>query len=160
MGGLLIQHKGTKDMWADVNMKPVQGLLFQKFWHGLMGVPVEYDDDVEKRNTHPVFLPKIENEWLAIPEAELLKEINVLAPTKRRHKAKRISKHIITRGSDGKSISPRTGATAKRRSVLGEGKYRPGSGPQWKTGGTRYPNLYKALLEEIFKNTKDKVIRG
>ena len=27
-GDLSIQHKGTKDMWADVNTKPVQGLLF------------------------------------------------------------------------------------------------------------------------------------
>ena len=32
--------------------------------------------------------------------------------------------------------------------MLGESKYGPGSGPQWKVGGTRYPNLYKALLEE------------
>ena len=32
--------------------------------------------------------------------------------------------------------------------MLGESKYGPGSGPQWKAGETRYPNLYKALLEE------------
>ena len=116
-------------MWADVNTKPVQGLLFRKFRHEMMGVPVEYDDDVKRRNTHPMLLPKIENERLTIPETELLKEIAVLAPAKRRPKTKKVSKRVITRGSDSKLISPRTGATAKRRSVLGEEKYGPGSGP-------------------------------
>merc|ERR1712086_99050 len=32
-GDLSIQHMGTKNMWADVNTKPVQGLLFRKFRH-------------------------------------------------------------------------------------------------------------------------------
>merc|ERR1712194_97498 len=129
-GGLSIQHKGTKDMWADVNTKPVQGLLFRKFRHEMMGVPVEYDDDVERRNTHPMLLPK----------------------------TKKASKRVIPRGSDGKSISPRTKATAKRRSVLGEEKYGPGSEPQWKAGGARYPNLYKALLEEPSRTLRTKLL--
>ena len=73
---------GTKDMWADVNTKPVQGLLFRKFLNRMMGVPAKHDDDVERRNTHPMLLPRIENERLTIPEAELLKEIAVLAPAK------------------------------------------------------------------------------
>ena len=59
-GDVSIQHKGNKDMWADVNTKPVQGLLFRKFRHEMMGVPVKYDNDVERRNTHPMLLPKIE----------------------------------------------------------------------------------------------------
>ena len=91
-GDLTIQHMGTKTMWADVNTKPVQGLLFRKFRHEMMGVPVEYDDDVERRNTHPMLMPNIENERLAIPETDLLKEIAVLAPAKRKTNAKRISK--------------------------------------------------------------------
>jgi hypothetical protein len=157
-GDLTIQHMGTKTMWADVNTKPVQGLLFRKFRHEMMGVPVEYDDDVERRNTHPMLMPKIENERLTIPETELLKEIAVLAPEKRKTNAKRIPKRGITRSGDSKSISPRTGATAKRRSVLGEDKYGPGSGPQWKTGGTRYPNLYKALLEEPSRIRRTKLL--
>ena len=73
-----------------------------------MGVPVEYDDDVKRRNTYPMLLPMIENERLTIPEAELLKEIAVLAPAKRRPKTRKVSKRGITQGSDGKSISPRT----------------------------------------------------
>ena len=82
----------------------------------------------------------------------------MLAPAKRKPTIKRILKRGITRGSDSKSVSPRTGATAKRRSVLGEGKYGPGSGPQWKTGGTRYPNLYKALLEEPSRMRRTKLL--
>ena len=96
-----------------MNTKPVQGLLFRKFPHEMMGVPVEYDDNDERRNTHPMLLPKIENERLTIPETELLKEIAVPAPAKRRPKTKKVSKRVITRGSDSKSISPRTGVTAK-----------------------------------------------
>ena len=112
-GGLLIQHKGTKDMWADVNTKPVQGLLFQKFRHKLMGVPVEYDDDVKKRKTHPMLIPNINNERLTIPETELLKDISVLAPAKQKPTVKRVPKKGITRKSDSKSIPIRTGATVK-----------------------------------------------
>jgi FMN-dependent NADH-azoreductase len=32
--------------------------------------------------------------------------------------------------------------------VLGEPKHGSGSVPQWKTGGARYPAVYRALLEE------------
>ena len=30
--------------------------------------------------------------------------------------------------------------------MLDEGHYSQGAGPQWKVGGARFPNLYKALL--------------
>ena len=112
----------------------------------MMGVPVEYDDDVERRNTHPMLLPKIKNERLAIPETELLKEIAVLAPAKWITTTKKIPKRGVSRGDDSKSVSPRSEATAKQKSVLRESKYGPGSGPQWKAGGSRYPDLYKVLL--------------
>ena len=97
----------------------------------MMGVPVEYDDDVERRNTHPMLLPKIENERLTIPETELLKEISVLVPVKRKPTAKKVQKRGISRGIDSKSFSTRPGAAAQRSSVLGESKYGSGSGPQW-----------------------------
>jgi hypothetical protein len=54
---LEVKHIGTKSMWADVNTKPVQGQLFQIFRHEMMGVLVEYDDDGERRRTHPKILP-------------------------------------------------------------------------------------------------------
>ena len=42
--------------------------------------------------------------------------------------------------------------------VLGEEKYGPGSEPQWKAGGTRYPDLYKALLEEPSRTRRTKLL--
>ena len=42
--------------------------------------------------------------------------------------------------------------------LLGEEKYGPGSEPQWKAGGTRYPNLYKALLEEPSRTRRTKLL--
>ena len=42
--------------------------------------------------------------------------------------------------------------------VLGEEKYGPGSEPQSKTGGTRYPNLHKALLEEPSRIRRTKLL--
>ena len=39
--------------------------------------------------------------------------------------------------------------------MLGEEKYGPGSEPQWKADGARYPNLYKALLEESPREPKE-----
>ena len=113
-----------------------------------MGVPVEYDDDAKRRNTHPMLLPKIGNDRLTIPETSVLKEIFVVVPAKRKTTTKKVPKKKISQGSDSKLTSPRTGATAKQRSVLGESNYGPGSGPPWKAGGTRYPNLYNALLEK------------
>ena len=44
-----IRHMGTSSMWADVNTKPVQGQLFRTFWHHMMGIPVDYDDEVERK---------------------------------------------------------------------------------------------------------------
>ena len=58
-GNLEIRHMGTKSMWADVNTKPVQGELHRIFRHQMMGVPIEYDDDVERRRTHPSSCPKL-----------------------------------------------------------------------------------------------------
>ena len=46
-GDLSIQYMGTKNMWAGVNTKPVQGLIFRKFCHEMMGVPAGCDDYVK-----------------------------------------------------------------------------------------------------------------
>ena len=42
-----IRHMGNKYMWEDLNTKQVQGALFRIFQSEMMGVPVEYDDDVD-----------------------------------------------------------------------------------------------------------------
>ena len=82
---LEIRHMGTKSMWADINTEPVQGQLFRTFRHHMMGVPVNYDDDVERRRTHPMLLPKVETERMTFSDEEMLKGIEVLAPTPKKH---------------------------------------------------------------------------
>ena len=46
-----VRHMGTKSIWADVNTTPIQRALFRTFRHHMTGVPVDYDDDVERRRT-------------------------------------------------------------------------------------------------------------
>ena len=77
----------------------------------------------------------------------MLDKEQVVAPAKKVPSYKSLLEKGIIRGKGGKSISPRSKASEKRRSMLGEPKYGPGSEPQWKAGRTRYPDLYKTLLE-------------
>ena len=59
--------------------------------------------------------------------------------------------------SAAKSFNDRPNWDGRSR-VLGEEKYGPGSEPQWKAGGARYPNLYKALLEEPSRTLRTKLL--
>ena len=126
-GDLEVRHMGTKSMWADVNTKPVQGELYRIFRHQMMGVPIEYDDDVERRRTHPLLLPEVEAEGLPQENSDLLEKVQVIAPAKKVPSFKSLLEKGIIRGKGGKSISPRSKASEKRRSVLGEPKYGTGS---------------------------------
>ena len=58
MGDLDIQHRGTDEMWDDVNTNPTQGKRFRVMCGHVMGISEDYDDDVELRRTHPPFSPK------------------------------------------------------------------------------------------------------
>ena len=57
---LEVQHKGTEEMWADVNAKPLLGTKFRVMRAQVMGIDVEYDDDAEHRRTHPLLMLKME----------------------------------------------------------------------------------------------------
>ena len=112
-----------------------------------MGVTVEYDDDLERRSTQPLILPKIETEILSLPDVDILEEIAVVVPVKKAAKPGPIDKKRTVRGCKCKSISSRAKPSEKRRSVLGEPKYGPGSKPHWKAGSARYLYFYKSLLD-------------
>ena len=45
-------------MWCDILNKPKQGASYRLNRSHLMNVPVEYDDDVERRLTHLALLNK------------------------------------------------------------------------------------------------------
>ena len=65
-------------MWEGVNTKLVQGALFRIFLSEMMGVPVEYDDDVECRRTQPLIMPKIETETVSLPDGDILEKTAVV----------------------------------------------------------------------------------
>ena len=57
-GEVAVEHRGTKEMWADGNTKPLQGAEFRLFRSKVMGISVNYDDDEERVRTRPLLLPK------------------------------------------------------------------------------------------------------
>ena len=59
-GDLKVEHMGTDNMWGDVNTKPTQGNRFRVMRAAVMGISVDYDDDDERRRTHPLLMAKIE----------------------------------------------------------------------------------------------------
>ena len=63
-------------------------------------------------------------------------------------------------GSKRKSISPKAKPSEKRRSVLVDPKYGPGSKPHLKAGSARYPAFYKALLDEPSRTKRIKMLRA
>ena len=153
---LQVLHKGMKDMIADIHTKPVQGSDFRYLRSEIMGISVEYDDDVERRQTHPLLLPKLEQVRISRSDSETLEYIDV-GTTKReqvvakpvvpknvkvflgKQTPKKLPKHV--------SISSRVLPVANRRSVL-DNKHYPESGPTWKQDGVRIPGLRKVLLED------------
>ena len=52
-----IQYCPTEKMWADILTKPLQGAAFRTMRHHLQNCPVDYDDNVERKLTHPKLLP-------------------------------------------------------------------------------------------------------
>ena len=137
-GDMSVEHRGTKEMWADGNTKPLQGAGFRLFRHKIMGVPLDYDDDAERIRTHPALLPK-------------LKKAGVVPSTDLKVLAKAMG--LKNQGNDPKvSSSPVTPAMVGRRSVLDDMKFGPGNRPYWemKEGRAkcRYPDLIRALSAE------------
>ena len=57
---LTAQHRGMELMWDNSNMTILQGSGFWVFRSVLMGISSDYNDGVERRNTHPLLLPKAE----------------------------------------------------------------------------------------------------
>ena len=55
-GEIEVQYCPTEKMWTDVLNKPEQGAKFRLDRAELMNVPVDYDDNIERRRTHPKLL--------------------------------------------------------------------------------------------------------
>ena len=117
---LEIRHLGTKRMRADVNTKPLQGEQFRIFRADMMGVPVDYDDDEERKRTHPKLLPKTpEPGTLSDSDAKVLEDAGVVKG--------------VLRGCKAESAREQaTGPETSGRSVLSDTKHGPGNRPWWK----------------------------
>ena len=46
----------------------------------VMRIAVEYDDDAERRRTHPLLMPKVEPMSLSWDDNEVLKKVKVIVP--------------------------------------------------------------------------------
>ena len=51
-----IKHYPTEEMWSDVLTKPQQGMLLKKMRAELMNCDVDYNNEIEGKNTHPKLL--------------------------------------------------------------------------------------------------------
>ena len=56
-GDLEVVYEPTKQMWSDILTKPQQGQLFFDMRAKLMNIDSNYNDDIERYNTHPDLLP-------------------------------------------------------------------------------------------------------
>ena len=102
---MAVEHRGTKEMWADGNTKPLQGAGFRTFRSKVMGMSEDYNDDAERVRIHPNLLPKPKKAGV-VP----LKDLEVLA------------KVMGVRGATGKlpngSTPPMTPAKVGQRSLV------------------------------------------
>ena len=63
-GDIEIQYKYTERMWSDMLIKPPQGKVFCEFCGNLMNVPENYNNEVERLNTHSDLLQEIRDKKL------------------------------------------------------------------------------------------------
>ena len=126
----------------------------------MMGVQVEYDDDVERRRTHPLLLELIETERVSFPDDNILDKIAVVVPVKKLAEPGSDERKRFIQGSKHKFISPRAKPLEKRRSVLGDPKDGPGYKSYWKAGSALYPAFYKALLDEPSRTKRIKMAKA
>ena len=70
-------------MWCDILNKPKQGASYRLDRSHLMNVPIEYDDDVERRLTHPALLDKGDDDDVIIPPLDQKQQKAVPKPVRR-----------------------------------------------------------------------------
>jgi hypothetical protein len=118
-GDLEIEHMGTDKMWSDILNKPKQGKVFREFRGHLMNVAEDYDDDVERRNTHPLLLPA--EEKISSNVSETLKQI--IRPVQDSKTVKPMIKQTKTLLEHRRSVLSEHEARAMRKSSGHNGKY-------------------------------------
>ena len=132
-----------------------------------MGVPINYDDNVERKRTHALLLPNVEAVKLTVSDGQMLKDIRVLAPAPKKVKSTPRVKKGILRGKAKKSTSSRSKLQRDEGVCWREPKrireYGSVSGPQWdrNNGQAHFAHLKKALRNEesiIRERTSEEII--
>ena len=99
-------------MWSDLLTKPQQGGLFRKMRAELMNVDVNYDDEIERKKTHPKLLPQ-DVDTVDKVTVDLLKKSGVVKVSRKSKKTK------PTEVSPSKRVTWDV-PLARRRSVLSD----------------------------------------
>ena len=132
-----------------------------------MGVSVDYDDNNERRRTHPLLMPKFESDRILVADGEVLEKSAIVVPArapakypkKGRLKCAKYPKKGRLKSVSKKLIAPQAKQTAKRRSVLKVDKYTPDESPKWRRVNARFPDLYKSLLAKPDSATRGARLR-
>jgi hypothetical protein len=107
-GEVEIRYCPTEKMWSDVLNKPKQGGPFRKDRAMLMGVPEEYDDNVEYRKTHQELLPNSDKENLddvRAPDKPTSSSRSVLGEVGNSGNIPGVLKHADTARNSGNRVS-------------------------------------------------------
>ena len=132
-GDVSVEHRGTKEMWADDNTKPLQGAGFRLFRSKVMGIPENYGNETKRIRTHPRLLPKP-------------KEAGVVSSANLQVLSKALGVEDQDHDRQKGSTPPVNPSPPGRRSVLDNEKCGPGNRSYWemKEGrvSSRYPDLH------------------
>ena len=83
IGDIEVQHKGTDEMWGDINMKPIQGTKYRVMRALVTGISADYDDDAERQRTHPLLMPKVESDIVHVTDKESLQNEEIIRKKQR-----------------------------------------------------------------------------
>ena len=64
LGEVEIEHCPTETMWADVLNKPKGGKPSRLDHSYLVNVEIDYDNDLELLQTHPIYFPRRTSFWI------------------------------------------------------------------------------------------------
>ena len=113
-----------------------------------MEISADYDDDAERRRTHPLLMPKVESDIVPVTDKESLQNEEIIRKKQRvplgpsqLHPNKQTKE--IPQGINKVSLQSRANkvkTATNRRSVLGMNKYGPGLGPHWRDKLARLPS--------------------
>ena len=78
IGDLEVQHKGIDEMCGDINKKPLQGMKYRVIRAVVMGISADYDNDAERRRTHPLLMPKVESGIVPVTDKESLQNEEII----------------------------------------------------------------------------------